>query len=121
MDDREETVTILTDAHQAVIKELERHGIMLMEEVEFPPYRVDCYLPSYHVAVEVDGAQHNARADRKRDRELNAEYSLYVFHIAADDAKAPDRWLESLSAFLDYVQPTRDERWEACEMRTPWL
>ena len=121
MRDREETVTILTDAHLAVIKELERHGMGLLEEVEFPPYRADIYLPAYHVLVEVDGAQHNMRADRKRDRELNAEYSLFIFHIAADDAKAPDRWLESLSLFLDYVQPTRDERWANCEMRTPWL
>ena len=121
MRDREETVTILTDAHLAVVRELERRGLGLMEEVEFPPYRVDCYLPSHHVAIEVDGAQHNARADRKRDRELNAEYSLYIFHVAAADAKIPDRWLQHLSAFLDYVQPTKDERWAACEMKTPWL
>ncbi len=121
MRDREETVTILTDAHLAVIRELERHGMGLLEEVEFPPYRADIYLPAYHVLVEVDGAQHNMRADRKRDRELNAEYSLYVFHVAAADAKAPTKWLESLSLFLDYVQPTRDERWAACEMKTPWL
>ncbi len=121
MRDREETVTILTDAHLAVIKVLERHGLGLLEEVEFPPYRADVYLPAYHVVVEVDGAQHNMRADRKRDRELNAEYSLYVFHIAAGDAKTPAKWLESLSAFLDYVQPTKDERWAACEMKTPWL
>ncbi|KKL09207.1 hypothetical protein LCGC14_2568170 [marine sediment metagenome] len=66
-------------------------------------------------------APNTVRADRKRDRELNAEYSLYVFHIAVDDAKAPDRWLNSLSAFLDHIQPTRDERWAACEMKTPWL
>jgi very-short-patch-repair endonuclease len=121
MRDREETVTVLTDAHLAVIKELERRGVGLMEEVEFPPYRVDCYLPAYHAAIEVDGAQHSARADRKRDRELNAEYSLYVFHVSADNAKTPDKWLESLAAFLGYAQPTRDERWEACEMKTPWL
>ena len=121
MRDREETVTILTDAHLAVIRELERHGLGLMEEVEFPPYRGDIYLPAYHALVEVDGAQHSERADRKRDRELNVEYSLYVFHVAASDAKAPAKWLESLSAFLDYVQPTKDERWAQCEMRTPWL
>ena len=121
MRDREETVTVLTDAHLAVIKVLERHGMGLMEEVEFPPYRADIYLPAYHALVEVDGAQHSERADRKRDRELNAEYSLYVYHVAADDAEIPDRWLEPLAAFLDYVQSTRDERWEACEMKTPWL
>lgn len=121
MRDREETVTVLTDAHLAVVKELERHGMNLMEEVEFPPYRADIYLPAYHVIIEVDGAQHSFAADRKRDRELNADYSLYVFHVAADDAKKPDNWLEALSAFLDYVQPTKDERWAACEMKTPWL
>ena len=121
MRDREETVTVLTDAHLAVRRELERHGMGLMEEVEFPPYRADIYLPAYHVLVEVDGAQHSERADRKRDRELNAENSLYVFHVPADTAETPDRWLEQLSAFLDYVQPSRDERWAACEMKTPWV
>ncbi|KKM33142.1 hypothetical protein LCGC14_1565530, partial [marine sediment metagenome] len=37
------------DAHLAVIRELERHGLGLLEEVEFPPYRADIYLPAYHV------------------------------------------------------------------------
>ncbi len=121
MRDREETVTVLTDAHLLVVKILERRGLGLMEEVEFPPYRADIYLPAYHALVEIDGAQHNVRADRKRDRELNAEYSLYVFHVSAHDTRFPHRWLEPLSAFLDYVQPTKDERWAACEMKTPWL
>ncbi|KKK85867.1 hypothetical protein LCGC14_2768960, partial [marine sediment metagenome] len=67
MRDQEETVTVLTDAHQAVIRELEKHGVMLMEEAEFPPYRVDCYLPAYHVAIEIDGAQHSAKTDEERD------------------------------------------------------
>ncbi len=121
MRDREETVTVLTDAHQAVVKVLERFGLGLMEEVEFPPYRADIYLPAYHVIIEIDGAQHGERADRKRDRELNAEYSLYVYHILAVYAKVPEKWMEPLSAFLDYVKPTRDERWAECEMKTPWI
>ena len=52
---------------------------------------------------------------------MNAEYSLYVYHILARWAETPTKWLESLSAFLDYVKPTRDERWAECEMKTPWL
>jgi len=114
-------VTVPTDAHLAVIRELERHGLGLIEEVEFPPYRADIFLPAFHALVEIDGAQHSKQADRKRDRELNAIYSLYVYHIAADDAEKPDKWLEPLAVFLNYVRPTRDERWAECEMKTPWL
>ena len=121
MRDQEETVTVLTDAHQAVIKELERHGVMLMEEVEFPPYRVDIYLSGYHVAIEIDGAQHSAKADEERDAKLNATYYLPVFHIAAEDAVKPAHWLGALSVWLAEASKTGEERWAQCEMKTPWL
>ena len=121
MRDQEETVTILTDAHQAVIKELERHGVLLKEEEDFPPYRVDIYVPGYHVAIEIDGAQHSAKADIERDEELNTKYYLPVFHIAAEDAAKPARWLGALSVWLAEASKTGEERWAQCEMKTPWL
>ncbi len=116
-----EELTYMTDAHQTVIRHLERRGIGLMEEIDFPPYRADCYLPEYHALVEIDGPQHSEKADRKRDRELSRVYSLYVFHIAAVEANQPNKWFPKLKVFLRYTRSTRDERYEESAMRTPWL
>ena len=117
----DDPLTYMTDVHVAVIKALEKRGIGLMEEIEFPPYRVDIYLPKYHAVVEVDGPTHSEMADRRRDRELFAGYSLYVFHIDSTDARTPRNWVEALEAFLKHVERTRDERYEKAAMRAPWL
>jgi hypothetical protein len=114
-------LTYMTDAHTAVIKALERRGLGLMYEVDFPPYRVDIYLPDFHVAVEVDGPRHTDRVDRKRDHELGEEYRLRIFHISAADAYMPSMWLAPLGCFLSDARESKDERWGACEIRTPWL
>lgn len=114
-------LTYMTDAHRRVVALLERRGLGVQEEINFPPYKVDIYLPDFHVAVEVDGPLHTARADRRRDRALNAEYGLYVFHIPAKNANAPDKWAYALGEFLRYANPTKVKRWGRCEMKTPWI
>lgn len=114
-------VTTMSDAHVAVAKALERHGYGIMEEVEFPPYRVDVYLPEYHAAVEVDGVQHGPTADARRDRRLDEDYSLPVFHIRAGDSRRPALWMPLLALFLKQAASSKDDRWESCKMRTPWL
>ena len=117
----DDQLTYMTGAHLAVIKALEKNGLGVMEEIEFPPYRVDVYLPKYHAAVEVDGPMHSERADRRRDRELYAAYSLHVFHVDATDARSPKRWMDILKVFMLRVGQTRDERYEKAAMRAPWL
>ncbi len=116
-----EELTYMTGPHLSVIRHLERKGFGLMEEIEFPPYRVDIYLPKYHAVVEVDGPTHSDSADRKRDRDLFVGYSLYVFHVPAVDADKPHRWMSRLRDMLSFVRDTRDERYEKAAMRAPWL
>ena len=114
-------LTYITDVHVAVAEALERRGLGLQVEVEFPPYRADIYLPLFHVVVEVDGPQHNEKADRKRNRELNRAYGLYVFHVKASDSSKPWKWFPELVSLLISVKLTRDERYKKCEMNAPWL
>lgn len=113
-------LTVLTDPHREVMDALEKMGIGLMEEVDFPPCRVDLWLPDYHVAVEIDGPMHNTRKDLKRDIALLNEYGLMTFRIASRNISVM-HWAVPLRAFLDAAMNTRDERWEKAEMKVPWL
>jgi very-short-patch-repair endonuclease len=91
-----------------------------MEELDFPPYRVDLYLPDYHMAVEIDGPLHNIRQDEKRDNDLFNEYKLLVFRISSRYLR-PFYWLDALRDILLQAQETRDERWEQAELKLPWI
>lgn len=113
--------TFLTDAQVAAIDHLESAGVGVLEEVPFPPYRVDIYLPEYHAGVEVDGPQHAVRADTRRDKELLEIYLLPIFRVKAEDARHPERWGKELEAFLSRAAETKKNRWEQAEDRCPWL
>ncbi len=117
----DDELTYMTDAHVAVIRAMDSRGLRLLYEIDFPPYRVDVYLPDFHAAVEVDGPKHSEVADYKRDRELDKTYRLRVFRIPAGDVNRPHRWMSKLIEFLGFMRDSKDERWEACEMKTPWL
>ena len=108
--------TVISDAHSRVIKLLEARGLCLQEEIDFPPFRVDIYLPDYHACIEVDGPHHGTRADNIRDETLLREYSLPTLRIRSGDID-----LAALKEFLELTEATFEERWEHCEMRTPWL
>lgn len=117
-------VTEMSDLHRAVVRWLEALGLEVMEEVPFPPYRVDVYLPAYHVAVEADGPAHAGGRDARRDAELARVYGLPVYHIMERDVRtATDRRRTrgELEAFLRLHRATAAERWERCRDRTPWL
>ena len=116
-----EIPTVLSAAHKKVIKQLENWGIQLMEEVDFPPYRADCYLPDIHVVIEVDGPHHSKKADEKRDAEFLKCFFLPTFRIKTKDATHSERWKSELFAFLNKHAWTATERWEKCSPRTPWL
>ena len=113
--------TVLSDAHATVIKHLLNRGIGYMEEIDFPPYRVDCYLPDWHAVIEVDGPQHSMREIHKRDRALDEIYGLPVFHIGSGSANRPDLWMPGLLVFLTYSALDALERRAACEDKCPWI
>ena len=117
----EDSPTFLSDLHKKAVKLIEIIGVELIEEVDFPPYRVDCYLPDYHIAVEIDGPQHTKPADLKRDLFLMREYKLPVLHITEPELKNKIYFRETLLYFIEDWNKTVEERWEFCKMRTPWL
>ncbi len=116
----EDIQTVLTKPHRDVMIELENRGFGVMEELDFPPYRVDLYLPNYHLAIEVDGPLHNKREDEKRDNNLLDEYQLFVFRISSRHLN-PNYWLGALEDILVEAIKTRDERWEQAELKLPWI
>ncbi|HXK36366.1 MAG TPA: hypothetical protein VJ553_02195, partial [Candidatus Paceibacterota bacterium] len=113
--------TVMSDAHTRVVRLLERRGVAVLVEIDFPPYRVDCYLPDFHAALEVDGPQHSERERVERDDELMRAYSLPVFHLSTDLADAPDEWIPRLREFLLCTQKDLDERLERRGMVAPWV
>jgi len=117
----EDQLTFLTDAHRDLIKRLEGRGLSVMEEIPFPPYTVDIYLPDFHAAVEVDGPQHSAVADSQRDNALWDVYYLPVFRIGTGEVSKTWLWLPHLQVFLERHRATRHDRWEECKVKTPWL
>ena len=114
----EDEETYLTGSHLKVLRLLARH-YGAMEEVEFPPYRVDIYLPDYHAAVEVDGPRHSPKQDGVRDSYLLHLYRLPVLRVTADEKSI--RVLEMVAEFVNEVEVTKDERWEFAEDRVPWI
>lgn len=110
--------TYLSDAHVRVIKWLEAAGVNLLEEVEFPPYRVDIYVHKHHAAIEVDGPQHAAKADRERDNDLWYTYMLPVLRVSTEDRREALvnrvlRWLEA--------HDEGDVRYELVKDKVPWI
>ena len=114
-------LTYLTAAPNKVVKILEKLGIELDTEVDFPPNCVDIYLPDYHVGVEVDGPNHSKIKDEERDYTLLNIYQLPIFHIPVEWIANPSYWVGDLIKVIESYKYSKDERWEFCKMRTPWL
>lgn len=117
------TNTYLTDFHRNVREWVEAHGVPCMDEQEFPPYRVDIYVPAWHAAIEADGPQHQDRAMNQRDTVLLATYRLPVLHV--DDAlwENKAKLMEALWGFQirHRLQATKDNRVDAVKHKVPWL
>lgn len=117
----EQPATVMSDAHVEIVRQLERRGVALQEECDFPPYRVDTYLVDCHAALEVDGPRHGVKADRERDAYLECVYGLPTFRLRVNEIKLVDEWWPRLMSFILELCETADERRERVEMKTPWL
>lgn len=67
--------------HRRVERVLESMRVNYLSEQPFRPYKVDIYLPEWHLVIEVDGPFHNAAADRRRDNALFRNYGLETLRI----------------------------------------
>ena len=114
----EDQLTTLTDAHTRVIKWLERHGVQLMEEVPFPPYQADIYVPRFHAVIEVDGPQHSEKDNNRRDLELWTTYQVPTLRVPHDATEGRLRGL--LLLLLDF-EDDAETRLASAKLRLPWL
>ena len=74
--------TFLTQAHKRIVQ-LVQKGMEQDVDVEEPigRFRIDIYLPEYHIGIEVDGPTHSPRKDEERDGELWADYGLPILRL----------------------------------------
>lgn len=67
-----------SNEHRKVERWLAQMGLAFESEVAFEPYRVDIYLPEWHLAIEVDGPYHHQKHDKARDGYLRDNYGLEI-------------------------------------------
>jgi len=78
----ENTRTEYTAGQLAISKILFEIGVPHNLEENFPPYRVDIFVPKFWVAVEYDGPSHTfKKKDAKRDDFLMQTYCLPVLRL----------------------------------------
>jgi hypothetical protein len=97
-----------TEGHQNLTQLLTELGFSVEEEVSFPPYTVDCYVESLHVAFEFDGPHHSQRRDSKRDDQLLVWYALPVVRVT--QLAKEDMLRELAVAGLECWKPSADIR-----------
>jgi very-short-patch-repair endonuclease len=116
-----ELVRVMSDAHRELIRLLQNWGVGLMEEVEFPPYTVDIYVPDAHVAIEADGPHHSRRHDDKRDQQLYERYSLVVLRVQNELLSHPDKLRVGLQEAFAQCTGDITARLTRCRNILPWI
>lgn len=117
----EEPLTEVTDIHRKVIKRLERINLKVMVEIDFPPYKVDIYIPDAHMAVEVDGPHHSETKDKKRDKYLMDTYNLPVIRLSIGQAHKAHIVKEVVQEAHDKWLWSADTRFKEKKEAMPWL
>ena len=107
-----------------MVQKIVAAGYRIQEELDFPPYRVDVYLPQFHVAVEADGPLHRGRAtmrhDVARDDFLRRRYSLPVVRFTEEDIKS-NFFRASLDQQIWAFAADSNERRREAEFEAPWI
>jgi very-short-patch-repair endonuclease len=99
-----------TRPHRRVEQCLDDMGISYMSEYDFPPYRVDVYLPEWHLGVEIDGPYHNKKRDNVRDLWLFQWLGLKMLRIDAVKWKSKDKLKLILLKFIEEQCGEAEER-----------
>ena len=100
--------TELSRPHLKALTTLRDNGIAVSSEVPVTvngiTYRLDCFLPDYLVALEIDGPYHLKAADKRRDEAL-ASVGLLTIRFTAGERLA---W--ALVDFLAGAEQTLPQR-----------
>ena len=76
--------------NRALYEMLKLKGVEYEAEKQFGRYRVDVFVPSRNLVIEVDGSKwHHKKRDAIRDEYLKREFGVKVRHYGDDDVK---RW-----------------------------
>lgn len=103
-------VSFRSGPHKKAENILDQIGLNYESERSFPPYTVDIYLPEWHIGVEIDGPQHSAKKDRKRDDYLLENYGLYLLRLKVKDGIDRDRVESQVLSFIDKHYEDSSER-----------
>ena len=117
----EDPLTELTEIHQKAIKKLEKLGYQVMEEVRFPPYVVDIYIPDLHIGVEVDGPHHVEKRDIKRDNVLYEEYNLPIIRLNQKESTNSALIKRTMKEAVKLFQESASIRFDEIQDKVPWL
>ena len=71
----------LNGAHNDVCRWLSERGISYVEEYAAGPYTLDIYIADQRLGVEIDGPQHNGRADFERDALIRDRLGIRIVRI----------------------------------------
>lgn len=96
--------------HRRVEKILDEMKIPYLSEEQFSPYKVDIYLPSWHLVIEVDGPYHSKSKDEVRDAWLKARYGLLVLRIDARIWHSKTEIQKKVLEFLEEHADTFEDR-----------
>jgi very-short-patch-repair endonuclease len=116
-----ELVTVMSDAHRELVRLLLNWGVELQEEIKFPPYTVDVYVPVLHVAIEADGPQHSRRRDDKRDQYLCEVYDLIVLRVENSVLKHPEKLHRAVRECFEICAESANARAIRCRNKVPWI
>lgn len=100
-----------TGWHRKVEKWLREQGISFTSECEdYPPYKLDLYLPDVHAAIEMDGPSHLRRRDRERDDILATKYGVMTLHLVTIGGLIKEETVKAIERFMEFVGPTTYDR-----------
>lgn len=100
-----------TGWHRKVEKWLTEEGIGFISECgDYPPYRLDVYLPDVHGVIELDGPGHLRRRDQKRDDVLSTKYGLVTLRFDTKRGLLRERTVRVIKQFMVAIGPTTHDR-----------
>jgi very-short-patch-repair endonuclease len=78
---------------------------------EFAPWTLDCWLPEWWAAIEVDGPSHSKTKDVRRDEDLLTRYGVKVLHLDVRGYFDPAYATKRVLAFIqESAQDARERR-----------
>lgn len=99
-------------AHRHIEDILLEMNINFESEVVYHPYRLDIYIPEWHVAIEVDGPMHSPKKDFARDNALEISYALPVLHIKTKLGLRKADIVKMITEFFELQADSAEDRKE---------